>query len=81
MTALEIIGLAVGGAGLWLCCSILAYRLFRHDLRTVCGGWTKGDRLIGLILAALGGPATVFAALFVAGIGLAVRNNEEPAGW
>jgi len=81
MTALEIIGLAVGGAGLWLCSSILAYRLLRYDMRLICGNWTKGDRIIYLVFAALGGPATVFAALFVAGIGLAVRNNEEPAGW
>ena len=61
-------------AGAWCLCSMVAYRLLRHDIRRTFGKWTVRDRTFCMVFSAILG-----AAALVVGLGLNV--HRVPWRW
>ena len=60
----------------YLACSVEVYLVLRASLRRCTSGWTCGDRLFGVIVAAFG-PIALLVAILTAGI----FDNDKPARW
>lgn len=72
MTTTDLIVLAV-----WIVSAPLAYLAFRAAGRET-DDWTRGDRLVFLVLSAFGGPVSLFFATID---WLAALGHDKPAKW